>query len=306
VNVREPIPDDFVRRITTWQEVEGAAWLRRLPGLISVCEREWSVTVAAPFPNLTFNYVAPALRADGTRAVLKIGLPHSEFLREMETLRICNGEGMVTLLEASPDRFCMLLERLEPGTSLLALTDDEEATSIAASVMKRLWRPAPPEHHLSTVHRWFKSLRDLRVTFAGGTGPLPASTVGRAEELYDDLMTSSAEPVLLHGDLHHDNILMAQREPWLAIDPKGLVGEPVFETGSWLRNWMPDLMQGPHPRRVLARRIDQFSEELGFERARIRDWAVAQAVLSACWSIEDNDDGWRLTITCADLLAEIN
>ena len=82
-----------------------------------------------------------------------------------------------------------------------------------------------------------------------------------------------SSPVLLHGDLHHDNILSAERAPWLAIDPKGLVGEPAYETGAWLRNSHPELLNSPHPARTLARRIDQLAAELNSERARIHGWA---------------------------------
>src|SRR5438128_12681264 len=92
-----------------------------------------------------------------------------------------------------------------------------------------------------------------------------------AETLYAELSASMAEPVLLHGDLHHDNILSATRQPWLAIDPKGLIGEPAYEVGAWLRNPLPQLLHMPQPGRILARRVDQFAEELGLERTRVRD-----------------------------------
>jgi streptomycin 6-kinase len=93
--------------------------------------------------------------------------------------------------------------------------------------------------------------------------------------------------VLLHGNLHHDNILCAEREPWLAIDPKGLIGELAYETGALLRNLWPAILAEPDPARLIARRIDQLAEEVAFERARVRDWGMAQAVLSAWWFIED-------------------
>ncbi len=115
-----------------------------------------------------------------------------------------------------------------------------------------------------------------------------------------------AEPVLLHGDLHHENILAAEREPWLAIDPKGLVGEPAYEVGAWLRNPMPQLLDMPQPGRILARRINQLAEELGFDRARLRDWGLAQAMLSAWWSMEDSGGLSIFSITCAELLAAIH
>jgi streptomycin 6-kinase len=109
----------------------------------------------------------------------------------------------------------------------------------------------------------------------------------KAEKLYAELSASMAEPVLLHGDLHQDNILSAEREPWLAVDPKGVIGEPVFETAALLRNFWPDILSVPDPKSLMARRIDQLSAELGFDRERIYDWGFSQAVLSVVWGIED-------------------
>ncbi|HEU5100040.1 MAG TPA: aminoglycoside phosphotransferase family protein, partial [Roseiflexaceae bacterium] len=135
--------------------------------------------------------------------------------------------------------------------------------------------------------------------------PFAARLVEQAERLFVELLGSMADPVLLHGDLHHWNILAAERQPWLAIDPKGVIGEPAYEVGAWLRNWLPDLLEQPDPARVMARRVDQFAEALGIERARIRGWGLAQAVLSVWWCIEDNGSGWEPTIACAELLAGI-
>ena len=110
------------------------------------------------------------------------------------------------------------------------------------------------------------------------------------------------EPVVLHGDLHHYNILSAVREPWLAIDPKGVVGEAEYEVGALLRN---HLLSTVRPERLLARRVDQLTDELGFERQRIVGWGLAQAVLSAWWSFEDTGQVWDEAIACAEVLAEL-
>jgi streptomycin 6-kinase len=208
---------------------------------------------------------------------------------EAVALRVFDGRGAVRLLEADLDRYCTLLERLEPGTSLLSVQDDERATAIAAAAMRQLWRQPPESHPFFTLERWSRDLFTLRDYFGGTTGPFPEWMIDRAQSVFRELMASSDEPVVLHGDLHHDNVLAARRQPWLAIDPKGLVGEPCYETGSWLRNWLPDLLAQPDPRSILARRIDQFADELGFDRARIRDWAFAQAVLSQVWVSEGDD-----------------
>ncbi|MFL6336534.1 MAG: aminoglycoside phosphotransferase family protein [Pyrinomonadaceae bacterium] len=176
----------------------------------------------------------------------------------------------------------LLLERLEPGTQLVALCEeeDEAATGAAAGVMKQLWRPAPAAHNFPTAADWGGGLRRLREHFGGGTGPFPRRLLEEAESLFAELLASSEAPVLTHGDLHHGNVLAAARTPWLAIDPKGLVAEPAYEVGALLRNPLPQLLRWPDPVRVTERRIAQLSDELGFDRARVRGWGLAQAVLS--------------------------
>jgi streptomycin 6-kinase len=109
--------------------------------------------------------------------------------------------------------------------------------------------------------------------------------------------------VLLHGDLHHENVLRSRREPWLAIDPKGVAGEPAYEAGALLRNPYPRLLEEPEPGRLASRRLDRLAGELKLDRSRLRDWAFAQAVLSAIWHLEDGDeDGWPFAMACAELL----
>jgi len=307
------LPERFVRTVcATWGE-PGREWLVGLPALLEDCARRWSLTLSAPFPNLTFNYVAPAVRADGTEAVLKAGVPNKELRSEAAALRVFDGRGSVRLLDSDPDRGLLLLERLRPGAVLTALADeahDGEATTIAASVMRGLWRPAPPGHDFPTVADWGESFARLRARFGGGTGPLPTARVEEAETLFADLLASSAPPVLLHGDLHHDNILSAhvlsaQRQPWLAIDPKGVVGEPAYEVGALLRNLWPDRHTHQNAGRLLERRAHRLAEELELDPARVRGWAVTQAVLSAVWGIEDNDDGWGAALADAELLSAI-
>ncbi|MGB8508083.1 MAG: aminoglycoside phosphotransferase family protein [Pyrinomonadaceae bacterium] len=298
-----PIPTELARTVTALYKTDGVAWLARLPDIIAGYERRWSLTTLPPFAPLTYNYVAPALRADGTDAVLKVGFPNTELLNEIETLRRYDGVGFVRLLEADADGGALLLERLRPGTMLAQLEDDERATSVAAGVMRRLRLNAPEKHDFPTVARWAEGFSRLRRHFKGATGPFPARLVETAETLFAELLASSDAPVLLHGDLHHYNILAAARDGWLAIDPKGVIGEPAYEVGALLRNPLPQLLRAPQPSRTLARRVDQLSAELNFDRARVVGWATAQAVLSAWWSFEDEGGGHEPALACAQLLA---
>jgi streptomycin 6-kinase len=301
-----PIPAEFASRMTEVYGPLGESWLAELPALLASLSVRWSLGyILPPFEPLSYNYVAPVLLTNGTPAVLKAGVPNPELTSEIEALRLYNGDGAVRLLEADPNLGAMLLERLVPGRTLFDLDDDVKATSIAAQVMTRLWRPVSLDHSFPTVKKWTKGLERQRDRFGGTSGPLPESLVSTAEGLFCELLASNFKQVLLHGDLHHWNILSAERQPWMALDPKGVVGDPAYEIAAWLRNPTPHLLSEPDPRRILARRIDQFVEELGFERERILGWGLAHAVLSACWSIEDHGQGWEPAIRVAEILAEM-
>jgi len=297
-------PAQFTRNTIDVHGSIGAEWLRRLPGLISECESRWSMTVQRPFEHLSYNYVAPAIRSDGAPAILKMSVPNIELETEIEALRLFDGQGIVRLLDADPERGLLLLEHLKPGTPLSDLDDDSKATSIAVRVMSQIWRPAPQEHKFPAVSDWASGLTKLRQRYDGGTGPLPRGLVEEAESRFAELINSMGPQVLLHGDLHHDNILAAERQPWLAIDPKGVVGEPAYEVGALLRNIAPQFAADAHAT-ILRRRVYQLAEELGFDRERLRGWGLAQAVLSAWWSLEDHGQGWEWAISCAETLSQI-
>lgn len=297
------LPHPFARTILDVHGDAGAEWLGRLPDLIADCAGRWSLAVQPPFGNLSYHYVAPAIRSDGTEAVLKLGVPSPDFKAEAEALKVFGGHGAVLLLDEDTEGNALLLERLRPGTTLAELADDPQATSIAAEVMRQLWPPVPPQHAFPSIADLAAGLAKMRRRFGGTTGPLPRRLVEEAEALFTELIASMAPPVLLHGDLHHGNILAARRQPWLAIDPFGVIGEPECEVGALLRNPQARLRADGQPGRTLSRRLDQLADELAFDRARLRGWGVAQAVLSAWWSLEDHGSGWEWSIACAEWLA---
>lgn len=300
---RFPIPDELVRKRTHWNEPAGAEWLARLPSILDECEQRWPFTLLPPFAGLSYNYVAPVRQKDGTPAVLKVCPPDREFVTEVEALRVYAGRGAVQILDVEADLGAMLLEHVRPGTLLLTLEDDVQATSITAGVMRQIWHPPPEEHHFPTLADWSKGMERLRAQFGGGTGPFPERIVVMAERLWADLLASMELSVVLHGDLHHYNILAAERQPWLAIDPKGVLGEPAYEIGALLRNPVPQIYRWPDLGRTLTRRIDQLSDELGLSPERIRSWGIAHAVLSAQWSFEDHGKVENTSIGIAELLA---
>jgi streptomycin 6-kinase len=207
---------------------------------------------------------------------------------------------------------------------LATLEDDEEATRIAAEVMKKIWRPIDMESasllansQKATSHQqqaaglqkfirltdWFDGLNRLRQKFNGGTGPLDEQLVRRAERSVSDFFLENHNPVLMHGDFHHYNILSSERG-WLIIDPKGVIGPACYEVGPLLINPWSELIDRADFQHLTKRRHDILHEHLGFERERIREWGLAHAVLSAWWGIESNT-GWEYALAVAKMLADL-
>jgi streptomycin 6-kinase len=312
--VAEPvyrIPEKFARQAADHYGADGVAWVGRLPAILAECARQWSLAIDPPFETLSWHFVAPATRADGMPAVLKVGPAGREPKMEMEALHLFDGCGVVRLLAFDREQHAMLLERLEPGAQLGRRSafdggsEDEEVTGIAAGVMRQLWRQVPPEHTFPSVAdwvaEWAEAMGELRARCGGVPGPYPAALIDTAERLVAALLGSMPEAMVLHGDLHPWNILSAQRQPWLAIDPKGVVGDPAFETGPLLCSGP---QEGQQTARVLARRADQLAGELGFDRARILAWGVVQAVLLAWWVGGDTSGGAQM-IARGETLAEL-
>lgn len=298
------VPPALAQKIEDVFGDRGREWLACLPALLDECARRWSLQIGPPF-DLSYNYVMPALRSDGSEAVLKLGVPGRELQTEIAALEYYAGRGSARLIDSDAIQGALLLERLSPGMMLSALEDDDQATRIAAGVLRELRRKAPYIHNFPSVADWAMGLERLRRRFDGGTGPLPSRLVEEAESLLAELLSSQGEPVLLHGDLHHFNILQ-HGDRWLAIDPKGVVGEAEYEIGALLRNPSVERLAGPDAVGFQRRRIEILSDELGYDKPRLRDWAVAQAALSCWWGIEDHGETDPLWIASAERLAEVH
>lgn len=277
------LPDKFRQTILGVHGEQGKIWLDRFPELISYCERNWQLKILHPY-ELTYNYVAAVALEDGTEAALKLCVPNKESRSEEQALRWYEGKGAARVIASEPDRGILLMESVKPGYTLHSVEDDSEAMRAAGQVMKRLWRPAPADNPVfSSVAGWTQGLKRLRQTFAGGTGPLPERMVERAERTFEQLLQTAGAPLLLHGDLHHGNILAGHREPWIAIDPKGVIGEAEYEVCALLTNHWPE----NDPIGVLRNRVDVLASVLELDRSRMLMWAMSFGVLSAFWFIED-------------------
>ena len=319
------LPPEFISTIQNTYREEGHAFLKALPELIAEASARWGLTDVQPAPTLSYNFVAfakyspsslsPTLKGtrlpEGERdVVLKMGVPNNEMRSEMAALRLFNGEGACKLLDYDEERCWMLLEKLTPGVMLSTMEDDEEATHIAAEVMKRIWRGLDTfvlDHHENKFIQltdWFLGgFERMRKRFNGGTGPLNKKLAERVESSVKDFFAENHCPVLMHGDFHHYNILSSERG-WLVIDPKGVMGPAGYEVGPLMINPWNSFSDGDRVMVQIRKRIDILHEHLGFERERILEWSLAHAILSAWWGIEDNT-GWDDAMQFADLLSSM-
>jgi streptomycin 6-kinase len=250
--------------------------------------RDWGVIVEETFETET-SVIAFGGR-DNEPVVLKVIRQPGDEWRSGEVLEAFDGHGMAHVYEHVPG--AVLLERLRPGNSLAAITlngRDEEATDILADVIKQIFARASSISPLElpaacpTVRDWEKGFERYIVS---GDDQLPMELVEAGHRAYADLRASQRQPQLLHGDLQHYNVLFDASRGWLAIDPKGVIGEIEYEIGAVLRNpyERPDLFLS---RSIIDRRLSQFAETLNIDYERTLRWAFAQAVLSAIWEIED-------------------
>ena len=202
-----------------------SAWLERLPDTLRDLEHRWSLTLGTPFggDEVSCAWVAPVACADGTSAVLKLGMPHIEGEHELDGLRFWNGNPTVQLLEADDDLGAMLLERCEPGTALRALPEPEQDIVIAR-LLRRLWRSPVAPHPFRPLSAMTACWSEE--TLADAERWPDAGIVCEGLRLFEELPRNAPTEVLLTTDLHAGNVLRSQREPWLVIDPKPFVGDP--------------------------------------------------------------------------------
>lgn len=276
----------------------GRKWLNDLPQIIAEIEKSWSVKTEKPFQNLSYNYVAPCIRADGSDAVLKIALPldSPEIFNEARFLKMTNGNGAVKLFEVDENRRAILLERSMPGENLKEVCGGKEieAVEIAIPILRELLKKPPENSAFRTLDEWFGNF----FTRAPKTD-FPVEYQNKARRIYEHLSPVS-EKYLIHGDFHHENILSAIREPFLAIDPKGIIGGVGYETAVFLNNHLWWLASGQNLREKLNAAVRRFSESFGIAPADLQKWAYAQIVLSAWWTFEDHGANWQAQLAFAE------
>ncbi|WP_443059299.1 aminoglycoside phosphotransferase family protein [Streptomyces sp. NBC_00435] len=277
------VPDAFARARLSDGGVAGREFVEALPARVAVFLQRWGLRVTGPGMYGVTALVLPVERVDGTAAALKLPAPDEESAGEALALRAWGGEGCVRLLAQDAGTGTLLLERLDEGRHLsgLAVRDSRRAVEIVGGLLARLTAvPAPA------------GLRRLGDVVAGmleeaGSGVLARVADGRARALVGDCAAAVREVAeepgdrLLHWDLHYDNVLAGGREPWLAIDPKPLAGDPGFEL-------LPALVNNFRAGEVRWR-FELLAEAVGADRERARAWTLGRVLQNCLWDLADGE-----------------
>jgi streptomycin 6-kinase len=266
------------------------AWLERVPELVTRWCEEWDLRLGEPYASGAGGHTTRAELADGRPAVLKLVYPHRESEHEADALELWNGNGAVRLLARSGDGLAMLIERCVPGTPL-AERGAEVSLDVLVALLPRLWVcGGEPVHTLTDEAAGWVSY--LPRQWDEVRPPYPRRVLDAALDALTSLPPTQGELVLLHQDLHGENVLAAQREPWLVIDPKPLLGEREFAVAPIVRSF-----ELGHSRKDVLHRFDRLTGELGLDRERARGWAIGQTLawFDSHWSVEHLDTAlWLL------------
>ncbi|MFI0937381.1 aminoglycoside phosphotransferase family protein [Streptomyces sp. NPDC021020] len=274
------IPQEFAQSTFDREGEAGAAWLAALPGIVEELLGRWGCVPDGEVMHGGVGVIVPVRQRAEERAVLKVSFPHPGNVHEPDAFVAWGGCGAVRLHERDDERFAMLLERVRPST-LAEVEDGDEVVTVAGRLNRRLAVPAPPglPRLREQAETWEEQLRKDAEELSHA---LPRQVLDAAVATVRDL--GRAQPdTLLHGDLHARNILRADREPWLAVDPKGYVGDPAYDGGTLLKSRALTLLEADDLRKAVHRVVDVFAEAAELDRERVQRWAQFHAVQAAFW-----------------------
>ncbi|KAF0845689.1 aminoglycoside phosphotransferase family protein [Nocardia caishijiensis] len=295
------IPEAFAHETIGREGEAGRVWIAALPQLLDDVLRRWSCRPDGPLMHGNVGVVMPVLAADHPPAVIKVSFPHPGNDFEAAAFDAWDGAGAVRLFARDDADYAMLLER-GSGGSLSEVADFDDAVTALGELSLRLAVEAPPE--LPRLSRLVAEWPDEIATTATQMGdPLPGRVIDAALATLRELGPDQPE-TLVHGDLHDSNVLRGDREPWLAIDPKGYVGDRAYDTITVIRSYrFAPLLFSADPARGLRRGLDMYCEAARIDRDRARRWAQLRAVRAALWGRQHGEPDWVVRIT--DQLAEI-
>ncbi len=303
------IEADTVRQFLWGGHENGVAWARMLPAVLHEWLDRWRITLEPELPEHSMNLVLFGTSEIHGPVVIKTSPPHKEITAEIDALAAHASPRIVNLIDADPSVSIMLQRRILPGTTLRSQVEsgrltEFDAARIAAGLIRDYWVATPANVPFIRLPGWFRALYAYRDRFPAGGGPLEHRNVELAIRCADELLPSQRDLLTLHGDLHHDNILLDQEHGWTIIDPKGLVGERGYDIGQWMVNPI-GVHRHPGLSQLTDDRLDWFSDMLGIERFRLWQWAMIQTVLSDCWNLESDIETTLYAQPIASILASL-
>jgi streptomycin 6-kinase len=272
------VPETFVRTTVEREGDAGAAWVARLPGIVGELVERWECVPDGEVTHGGVGLIVPVRQKDGATAVLKVSFPHPGNVHEPDAFAAWGGRGAVVLYARDDERFAMLLERARTQT-LGEIEAEDEIVTVAGRLSHRLAVSGPPQlpRLRDRAEAWEEELRDGARELSHS---MPRRTVDAALTTVRELGRIQPE-TLVHGDLHARNILRADRERWLAVDPKGCVGDPAYDGGTLLKSRALALLEADDLAKAVHRVVDVFAEAAELDRERVRRWAQFHAVQSA-------------------------
>lgn len=288
-NYGPDLPDFPPRMVERASRGERKPWFARLPGILEHCREQWGLTLGRVVEEDNGNFVGFARLPDGEDAILKVVLPDSDLTAQMDALEIYAGRGICRLIALDRDRGAMLLERLRPGTLLADNPDRAERAEIAGRVLVDLHETRlPAEHNLPHFQDWMdEAFRDIgHCTDPERSRPY-LDQMPRAQAILDRLKAPDEPQVLLHGDLHHWNILRDGSRGWMAIDPGGVTGASCLDAGRFIGNAMDfgGVTSRREMREILLESIRILSEVIGECEERVFAGAFCDKITSAGWGL---------------------
>jgi len=276
------LSQEFIEKIIVVHKEKGENWLKQFKALCQYCEERWSMRILAPY-QLSFNFAAPAILRDGTKVAVKLCVPSDDFLHEVEALKLFNGNGIARLLDYDLDKGIMILECITPGKKLALLEHDEQATEILCRVMKRLWIPSPGHVQLPTTVDAETKFRELCNKYNGDIGPFTKNILSETAALFQHMNSTIGQKYILHGDLHHYNVLSSGDKSWVAIDPHGMVGEREYDAIQMFWTKLP----AKNIEEVIVKRIDLMVNELKLDEERLLKWGICHSTYNLCGYIDN-------------------